>query len=481
MRNIGISERIESAPSKAGSASMLTAGRLACLVALNLLFVAVGFLLISQRTFAGQDFGVHNDLTHRLLHHAKYAFAFDKTNPPMLYIIGAAFIRLFGEEQYARACACFFLLLNTISLNFLFLIARRMSQSFLAAFTGTTLLAFLPVTLITSVVYASDALAVLPCMLILWTSIKLLEGKEQKISVVHSAIFGFSLAFAAYVKYTFIAFLPLSIGLFLYLLKLRKLQGKNLLVALTLIVLIPGTVLAVARIKNSHHSVHSLVFSRPEVSMTLTSLTTLKDRDVDLLQAPSYGEPVLDGHGKQAVDAGGRRAFKLLVNNKYSYPALLHLAIHSDPLNLANNGLDGWGVNRSKTNQLLQQISTVLGVPGSILIALSILLLPFRLMRMEKDARAVLVCVALVSLSFYLLIVCFFPFVPDVYYGGYWLPRLVLPSILLFGLIAIAQTESLLLAVKAKAPAWGAFLTGLICVWIGATTLVHILLLWQPV
>jgi hypothetical protein len=54
------------------------------------------------------------------------------------------------------------------------------------------------------------------------------------------------------------------------------------------------------------------------------------------------------------------------------------------------------------------------------------------------------VLIALLAGAFYINIVGFLPYVPDAYYGGYWLPRLVVPALLCFYALGFALLDGVL-------------------------------------
>ena len=178
--------------------------------------------------------------------------------------------------------------------------------------------------------------------------------------------------------------------------------------------------------------------------------------DIDLLLAPQYGDPLLvGGHQIKLANDGtpskdGRPGYALLVNNRYSYPALFHLAVFTDIMNIADNGLrDKWGIrSRSGLNKFLETASVINSIPFTVLMVTSnvaylFTMLPYLWKFFRRPApinvpgEAVFFFGAWIpGACWYVLITGLLPFIGDVYYAGYWLPRLVMPAISVFTAVA---------------------------------------------
>jgi hypothetical protein len=217
-----------------------------------------------------------------------------------------------------------------------------------------------------------------------------------------------------------------------------------------------------------HHysatSPHGIQFFKLTDSITLRSLLWPYSRDFAILGAPEYGKPMIhqgthiNANRQGQYDAQGRPGYDLLVDNRYSYPALLHLAIFTDIMNIADDGLAaGWGVGqRSPWNQSLQRASVINGLWLSLsvwIFNIAYLFTNGRLLLHYLRARGAtdlpretrfFIAAWIPAASWYLLVVGTLPFISaDVYYYGYWMPRLIAPALLIFGVVGLWGLERL--------------------------------------
>jgi len=462
------------------------------LAPLYFIFVFMGIHLIGQGAYHGQDFGYHC-LWVQQLSHDPFSFPyFGSTNPPMLYILGALALQVFGTPAWLCAISLFLLLINLLALHLCYLIAKRICSSNTVLLAGMYFIALLPFTLITSVVFASDALTPFFFYLYVFCWIRMAEDASSDSYQRHSRIAALAMLFGALSKYTFVVFIPISILFFIALLILRRPTPSQASSIFVLAVLIPTLSLGAIRIANSKHSLHNTTFPKLAQCMKIKRLLLPTAKDLYILSAPSYGKPIeLNGTQIRVTPWGrprkdGELGFELLVNNRYSYPALLHLALHTDPLNIAWKGLsDGWGIDRPKANQLLQSISVSLGLPFSLLAPIAVLCSfasLFQVLRPCLSENSVILPLAFTATSAtiaYLATISMFPFLIAVYYAGYWLPRLVFPSILGFGILGIFfcdQMKNWLSSYSVRCSAI-AGTTALILVTLANFS--HILLLWR--
>jgi hypothetical protein len=152
------------------------------------------------------------------------------------------------------------------------------------------------------------------------------------------------------------------------------------------------------------------------------------------------GRPIcVDYSGRP--DTAGRQGFEIVVNDLYSYPGLLTLGINTDLLGIAHRQMfpalpsAHHGFNRS-----VEICSMQLGVASAVglifLLGFAIASVLVKRLRKQTDPLAVAI-LAIPTLGMFSVVALLLPFVGAAIYEGYWLPRLVLPGIVGFALLAL--------------------------------------------
>jgi hypothetical protein len=137
--------------------------------------------------------------------------------------------------------------------------------------------------------------------------------------------------------------------------------------------------------------------------------------------------------------------------NRYSYPALLCLGTFTDVQNLfqskteldrePNEPYKGGALvgKRSKLNQRLMKISMRIGVPIFICILFSLPIFCLdsliRLFRQQSTRDFIWLSAFLIGAAWISFMVCLIPLTLGAYIGGYYLTRLVVPSLMIFTLL----------------------------------------------
>ena len=195
---------------------------------------------------------------------------------------------------------------------------------------------------------------------------------------------------------------------------------------------------------------HNLTFPQPSGIMTFRSLLWPYGHDADLLAAPMYLDPI-EADGAQIrvtpdgrPDPNGRPGYQLLVNNRYSYPDLLNLALNSDLMNVTRRRLAGDNAftvtgPRRPVNQFFQQASVLLGALLTLVVLASMAAVAVSWLRTRSapapDALHFAIGVLLPAVAFGDLIVAVLPSVGyETYCGGFWLPRFVVAGLLVLGI-----------------------------------------------
>jgi len=298
----------------------------------------------------------------------------------------------------------------------------------------------------------------------LWLCKAIFDCREKKRFYFLLAVNGLCLILASNIKFTFAALIPAS-ALFWGISFFKKAVSlKRFIAILLLVVIIPGAVifaeyqlyikdqLPVWNIKDAD------IFH--DADMTVGSLLGIKGTDMELFSAPYFHQAT------RSSSAEGKRQ-KILENNYYSYPGLMHLALYTDIMSIyqrtdpvvhvSSEYADHY-YNRYRTagHQRLMEIA----VKSGLVLTLSFLILfPIALFRIFRPSAAIgleqnacLMALLLFGTAYYLAILAHMPFIHEVYKQGYWLPRLILPVIMAYALIYFWIIDQLC---EGKSAAWG--------------------------
>ena len=317
---------------------------------------------------------------------------------------------------------------------------------------ATMLLTFLPFRIVHSVVFAGDSFTALPFIVVVLLVVGLHAREADRWAKLR--ILALVLTLALLAKHSFLALLPALALTLLLLVRTGKLNRPQALAFLVLVLLLPGVLGTILLLRSSHRTVHPWKKVPGSGSaMRLDDLLVMKKRDLHLLNAPSYDER--DGYGK----------LSLMVPHRFSYPALLHLGIFTDHLNFFQYDPNRPYIPaRSAANQRLMALSVKTSIPLSIAAFLATLWYTARVaalfLRGVRRGQGsfgtrefALLMTVLFGLACYLVIVLALPYLRWAYWSGYWLPRLVMPSVMSFFLLAFAALDELLVRCGPRAVA----------------------------
>lgn len=404
--------------------------------------------LIMNHSYVGQDYNQHMDYIRLILSGEKYPFGLP--DPPFLYIIGSLFVKLFGWRLGVPIYSMFVVIMNCFGLYILYGILKEYLE---ARWRNIFILFFacLPVFVITSVVFAADGLVFFVYIFYISIVIKLFKSNARSENLIKTSL---SLAFiqilGTLLKFTFLSLVPGSflIALF-FLLKYKSLELKKKFLVFSIIFILPGVISLTSFYILSGPD--KLGMKRSDGSMSIRSFIPYS-RDSFILTAPSMGDPIIrdgkqinvDIHGKE--DPKGPPGFKILIENYYSYPALVHLAIHTDIRNLALGELEP-SRTRSDSNQFYQTASVILALYLSIAVfifnidylihkARDCINIILKKNEIKNNESLLFISIWVPSFLWFILIAGSLPFIANpVFYWGYWTPRLILPSLLGFSII----------------------------------------------
>jgi hypothetical protein len=374
-------------------------------------------------------------------------FFLDTTSRPFIYWVGVGCQRIVpGDGGFQLASACF-VALATLALGLAYDASRRAVRPAIFRLLGLAFIAFLPQTVIATVIFAADAAAALPFVLAGWSLVRALEADSKKPALRYAWLCGLALAFGDICKATF-GLLPFAILLPLFALWRAKALGLWSAAGFIAITIFLPTIVAVAV---AHAARVQLASAPPRHEfdwkgtgeMTFRSLLAPRSSDVLIFRAPPYGWRVTEN---------GKTKFPILIENNLSYPALFHLGVFTDILNHSQNRLDhpldivrNGAPKRPPLQHWAARIAVSVGTPFTLLMAVGVLVSGYRILHGIITPAATPSVSLLVWSAFawawFGPIFGTLPFVHHVYAWGYWLPRLILPAVWvayfgLFGLLA---------------------------------------------
>lgn len=468
----------------------VSAAQCAIMITCYVCFFAIGLLIILKGGCCAQDVGHHVHCTQMFMSDPAASFADDSNpDPVLLYAVSVPFVLLTGMNAHAFVfpTCVLFLLLNLTAIHFFFVIGQRLSKAPVASALAVSFLAILPVTICSSVAYAPDALTALPFATYVYAMLLIAEksrGAAKNLGWL-CALACVSLCIGGMAKYSFIAFLPACALIVVAIGWHTQYNIKQmLLIALTTLIVPALTILAMPRHK------FPLAYPPPPGAMSFSQYVP-RSSDSNLLAAPTYWDAIringtailVDYQGQP--DPHGRQGYSILVNDRYSYPALLTLAINTDVSCIAQGGaFPHWREHRHDFNKRMQQWSMSLGCISALALLFALASAAVSLLRTlkRKDDSAArtelvsLLILALPTCAFYCVVALFLPFIVGAIYMGYWMPRLIYPSIFGFGIIALVGWVKLD-AGLARWPKWRWTARVFWCTGIVAQTIVHALLL----
>jgi hypothetical protein len=412
------------------------------------LYVWLTTRLIMNHSYVGQDYNQHMDYIRLILSGEKYPFGLP--DPPLLYLLGSLFVKIFGWRLGVSFYSIFVVVMNCFGLYILYEILKEyLEEKWRNLFI--LFIACLPVFVITSVVFAADGLVFFVFILYTCAAMKLFKTNAISEDLIKiSLLLAFIQVSGTLLKFTFLSLVPASflIAIF-YLQKNKSLKYKKKFLAFSIIFILPGLISLTSFFILSGPD--KLGMKKSDGTMSIRSFVPYT-RDSFILTAPSMGDPIVrdgkqinvDIYGKE--DPKGPPGFKILIENYYSYPALVHLAIHTDIRNLALGEMEP-SRTRTDSNQFYQTVSVILALYLSIAVFIfnidyminkskDVIDIFFEKSDTKKNDSLLFISIWLPSFLWFILIACSLPFVANpVFYWGYWTPRLILPSLVGFSII----------------------------------------------
>jgi hypothetical protein len=359
--------------------------------------------------------------------------------PPLFHLFGAAVVLVTHGRGAIETIAFLCIIANLLGLLMAYRLIRKLVENRILRLSCFMFITFLPVLMIHEVVLASDAFT-LPIFLVMITLLTNLV--ESKFSAFWPRVLGISalLIAGAATKYTFGSQAVALFGIFCVLAFL-KLIGKYRAFGSLLTIGIAGAITFAFVFSGAGY----LGLQHKGWAMTWRDLVFLHARDVHVLRAPQYDElrHALKPGIRNAETETPRDQYELLTPGRYSYPALLHLAMFTDIMNIyQDDPTDSYFGQRTRTNQSRMRLGVKTGLIfsllGAVLTPVALARIFHRTIIKQKEEDILRFILALCGLGWFLNIFLFLPSVPA-YIGGFWLPRLILPALLTF--IILSATE----------------------------------------
>lgn len=406
------------------------------------LFFEVGLNNINHLAYMGQDFYRHMLFTLNVLNHPGHWFYGDTTNRPLIFWIGGLCHWLSGDKAPFMLASLCCVVFNAVALWLLHDSSRRFIASPVLRVAALALIAFLPVTLISTVVYAGDAVAQLPFALLCWSLLRGVQVSTRRAIWGYALLAGTALCLGNFAKFTFIVLPPAVLFMVLMLRRWQRI-GRECFLAITLLAALVPLLTGLWLHRLNQRDVSGLPdrhqFSWADTGeMTWSSLMLVKPTDARIFSAPGYWNQ---------VTVNGESIQPLLETNGYSYPALLHLGIFTDVLDYSRRRSMDLSTPRPEPQRYYAQWAVRSGLLFSLpgLVAMAVLLgrTVGGLWRVEAAPSTGLFVWGVLSLAWFLPLVLIMPFIHGAYNGGYWLPRLVLPALWGFGLVLYGSLDRL--------------------------------------
>lgn len=359
-----------------------------------------------------------------------------QTNPPLYHFLAGLIRRFAGTAHYLTDIGFMNVFFGFAGFCFAYGIIRRMIASPLLRMAAITLLLFLPFAMIHAEVVAADALSTPLFLFLLWFIFRFDPRAPIGKFLLSAIVVALGVIAGIFTKFMFGSFI-LATGVWaLALWWTRQINGRRLALLLIVITVIP----AVQGYRESvmYRSAGGYTYSAmipptlSEASMNPRSIVWVREADVDVLSAPSYNWRV-------------NRQYDLLLNNKHSFPAIVHLAMFTDILNTYQyDPYDYYFGQRGKLNHQRMQIAVRSGVLFSVLMVISVIVWFFwssiSVIR-RRTGEFLMFDVMLFCLAWFMNIVLPLPFIPGAYYEGYWTPRLMAPALIGFFIAAFVLLD----------------------------------------
>ncbi len=397
-----------------------------------------GLLGIAKYGYCGQDFGYHDVILRTFPAGFSYAY----TNPPGIYALGHLVATVISKRFVYEITALILLVFNVSSLWLLYGIVWRIIASRPIRWAAMLLATFVPFRVLHSIVYSGDAVTVPIFLIVVRQAIAMFD--EDGGVIRRWVIIGAWATMGMFFKYTFVGLLPALALIAFYQFRAsgHGRRRRAVAVAAVICLLVPSSTfwvqMRLSRRANGATVVSQWLAPGEPSQMSVADLLVLKPADRHLLKAPQYFQ---DG---------------IYEPHKYSYPGLVHLAMFTDVLNYfqAKPRLSAhWdhhtqasdGLPRTRVSTIWSPIAVTAALPFSAAALLGAVWFSLAslawLLTKRRGVIMPLAALSLLASGFYAPIILNITRVKGAYTCGYWLPRLVMPSLLSFLILGFVMIE----------------------------------------
>ena len=428
-------------------------------VAVIVLSALVQFNAVLHDGAMGQDYPALFKVSVLLAAHPGALGSLGAQDPPLFFYVNAFFVWLTGNIHAEAVCGLFNLGINLGALWAFYRLEQRFIAGGVWRVTLFTLVAFLPLRLIHAVVLSSDALTLWPFFALAGVAAALTDPeatapRRRRLALAAGGL----LTLGVLTKYTFMSAL-LAVLLVVLQMARRRLVGWREAARLWALALVAP--LAVVMAQQSLHPDFSRAMAiswHPSGIMTWRDVLWVHARDGRIFAAPPYDQPI---HVSPGHPDNPGLPYELLQPHAYSYLALTHLDIFTDPLNIFQyDPTDSYFGARTPRNKHLMAAAVKSAVPVTLLclgaVALVGVLAVVTGLLNPARSRPDLEAVGLLAFGWFSNIVVFLPFVTMPYRAGFWTARLTMPGLLLFLLLTVYVLERLLPGRAGRVFSWTA-------------------------
>lgn len=403
--------------------------------------IMVGLRGIAHLGYVGQDFPSSRALM-LLYPYKPLGFFYARTNPPGIYWFANLIRSVAGAAHDMQAVALATLLLNAAGLWVLYGLVWGFLSSRQLRYSAAALITLIPLRVIHSVVFSADALTLPIFAAAALATARLFRDPR---GVLPWAGLSASLLAGMFCKYTFVGLLPPAALLLGWAVATRPGVGARprwFLVGLVALAL-PGAAFLLQMRESARLGgmITDLIWLPKGAApvMRWSDILVPKEADSRLLSAPEYFRD------------------RIYETRRYSYPGLVHVASFTDCMGifqppsaelvsqLRSLSMKPANRDRSALSQALQVWSVRWCLPFSAAAVAGTLLcgalgLASLALRRPLVPDAAVVAAALAA-GFYAPVFLSIARVADPYGGGYWLPRLVLPAMVVFFSLGFVPLE----------------------------------------
>jgi len=398
------------------------APRILWTVALAFAFV-LSIRAVLRGGYIGPDYHTH---LSRLVEWPK-VFDFSATNPPIYYLPGRSIFLLIGSSNaYPITLSILQVAINLVALWYFFGYTQPRFGSTIVHSAFCLFLVFLPVRIIHAATLGPDSMTVPLFVLLLFVFDKFF--REEASTLRNAALLGLALGAAVWVKYSFMALIPMLFVVFLSLWVKRQWNLQRFCAISILSLALPSALSihsfwASSRMHGYNTEKHWVKKGVPP-DMTYRDLLLVKANDLRLFRAPEYFKR------------------EILLPHRYSYLGLSHMGVFTDPMNLFQElsvpqdirkilipdqkTRRAWKTPVMSASMYSGIIWTASALVGTAWLLLSAL---YRLAKGDLQREHITI---LLGVAYFLLMFLPIPFVHGGALFGYWTPRLILPALLAF-------------------------------------------------